>query len=243
MGHKAGRRRFADKRCCRNFPRGIAKWKVLTGPIMRVDLRYLLASVAATAAFTFLALAFPNVSRLFTTPAAIGCFGLTLYLLWPEVLEFHKSRLNRVIALMGMVICGVGFICFAGLYLWPSSPPQEPSTRNEPVHPARPAPEAAPIPEPTGVYKFIVDGLTKARADLLGIKKEELSCNALAQWQERASTATRLAHANNIQIHNPISQHLSACQNSTDVELLSAIRMSVVNLLDQGIQAVRAGGG
>jgi len=110
----------------------------------------------------------------------------------------------------------------------------------EPVRLAKPAPEPTPIPEPTGVYKYIVDGLTKARADLLSIKKEDLSCNALAEWQEQASRATRLAHANNIQIHNPISQHLSACQNNTDVELLNAIRMSVVSLLDRGIQAARA---
>ena len=56
------------------------------------DLRYLFASVAATAAFTFFALAFPDMSRLLTIPGAIACFGLTLYFLWPEIRDFHKNR-------------------------------------------------------------------------------------------------------------------------------------------------------
>jgi hypothetical protein len=88
--------------------------------------------------------------------------------------------------------------------------------------------------------KYIIQGLTKARDDLLSIKKEDLSCDALNAWQLGASDATRLAHANGIGIHNPISQYLSACQNITDIGLLDAIRMSVVQLLDQGIQS--AGG-
>ena len=57
---------------------------------MRADLRYLFASVAATAAFTFLALAFPNMSRLFTIPGAIVCFIITVYFIWPEIRDFHK---------------------------------------------------------------------------------------------------------------------------------------------------------
>jgi hypothetical protein len=121
-----------------------------------------------------------------------------------------------------------------------------PATKSKEIAASGPAPtpstpqSAAPKAQPTGVHKYIVEGLTKAREDLVGIKKEELSCDALAAWQARADTATRLAHANGIGIHNPISQHLSACRNIADVELLDAIRTSIVQLLDQGIQA--AGG-
>jgi hypothetical protein len=87
---------------------------------MRPDLRYLFASVAATAAFTFLALAFPNMSRVATIPAAIGCAVLTVYFLWPEIRDFHKNRQKRVIALIGMIVCSIGFAGFAAFYFWPS---------------------------------------------------------------------------------------------------------------------------
>jgi hypothetical protein len=86
---------------------------------MRADLRYLFASVAATAAFTFFALAFPNISRLFTTPGAVACFILTVYFLWPEIRDFHKNRQKRVIALIGMIVCTFGFAGFAAVYFWP----------------------------------------------------------------------------------------------------------------------------
>lgn len=99
---------------------------------------------------------------------------------------------------------------------------------------------SAVSPQQPPVQKFIRDGLVKARADLVGLKKEELSCAALSAWQTRADATTRLAHANNIQIHNGISQHLGACQNITDTDLLDAIRTSILQLLDQGIRS--AGG-
>jgi hypothetical protein len=74
---------------------------------MPADLRYLLASLAATAAFAFLPLAFPIISRLFTTTAAIAFFGLTLYFLWPEIWNLHETRQNRGVALVGMIVCAV----------------------------------------------------------------------------------------------------------------------------------------
>ena len=77
------------------------------------------ASVAATAAFTFFALAFPNVTRTFTIPGAIACFILTVYFIWPEIRDFHESRRKRVIALVGMIICAICFAGFAAFYFWP----------------------------------------------------------------------------------------------------------------------------
>jgi hypothetical protein len=99
--------------------------------------------------------------------------------------------------------------------------------------------DATPTPSPNGVYKYIADGLTTAREDLLNIKKDRLSCNEMSAWQARADTSTRLAHAKGIQIHNSIAQHLGACQKVTDVELLDAIRTSIVQLLDQGIESAK----
>jgi len=86
---------------------------------MRADLRYLFASVAATAAFTFFALAFPNMTRAFTIPGAIACFILTVYFIWPEIRDFHKNRQKRVIALVGMIVCAICFAGFAAFYFWP----------------------------------------------------------------------------------------------------------------------------
>ena len=86
---------------------------------------------------------------------------------------------------------------------------------------------------------YIAVGLMKAREDLLSLKKENLTCAALNQWQARADTFTRLAHAEGIGVHNPISQYLGACQNITDVEILDKIRTGIVRLLDQGIEAAR----
>ena len=88
---------------------------------MRADLRYLFASVAATAAFTFLALAFPNMTRAFTIPGAMVCFILTMYFIWPEIRDFHKNRRKRVIVLIGMIACAIGFSGFAAFYFWPAA--------------------------------------------------------------------------------------------------------------------------
>jgi hypothetical protein len=100
--------------------------------------------------------------------------------------------------------------------------------------------EKNPTPQSNDIHRYIVDGLTKAREDLPQIKKESLSCETINAWQTRADTATRLAHANGISIHNPISQHLSACQNVTDVELLDVIRSNIVQLLNKGIQSAKS---
>jgi hypothetical protein len=43
-----------------------------------------------------------------------------------------------------------------------------------------------------------------------------------------------------VRVHNPISQYLGACGNTTDSILLEALRGSIVKLLEQGMQA--AGG-
>jgi hypothetical protein len=102
------------------------------------------------------------------------------------------------------------------------------------------ATESKPSPPPSGVRKYAIDGLMNARDDLLSLKRENLSCDALSSWQARADAATRLAHANGIGVHNPISQYLGACKNITDVDLLDAIRGDIVRLLNQGIQG--AGG-
>lgn len=177
------------------------------------------------------------------TIAALCFFARAAILTWrDEESSSQKDRPRKMIGLIGMLVCGVGFIGFASYYFWPSATPK-PVAQN-PIPPISSSQRTiAPASEPNGVYKYIVDGLTKARTDLLSIKKNDLSCSALAAWQGRADTATRLAWANNIQIHNAISQHLGACQNITDIELLNAIRMSVVGLLDRGIQAAKAGGG
>lgn len=118
--------------------------------------------------------------------------------------------------------------------------PSDPNAATEAKPPSSPTAEPKTTAPQTVVQKYIAAELLKARSDLVDIRREGLSCDALSAWQERASTATRLAHANGIGIHNPISQHLSACRNITDVNLLDAIRDSIIKLLDQGIQA--AGG-
>jgi hypothetical protein len=105
---------------------------------MRPDLRYLFASVAATAAFTFLALAFPNMSRVATIPAAIACAVLTVYFVWPEIRDFHKNRQKRVIALIGMIVCSIGFAGFAAFYFWPSELKDTPKAEIVAVQPSAP---------------------------------------------------------------------------------------------------------
>lgn len=179
------------------------------------------------------------------TVAALFFFAQAAILIWQdEELAPKGDRRRKMIGLTGMIICGAGFIVFAAYYFWPSKVSETTIQNAGSVQPGpQTRPETRATPEPTGVHKYIVEGLMKARDELLAIKKEDLSCDALAQWQGHASTATRLAHANGIGIHNPITQHLSACQNITDTEMLNAIRMSIVGLLDQRIQAARAGGG
>jgi hypothetical protein len=44
-----------------------------------------LCAACATGCVAFLAWAFPNMTRLFTIPGALGCFGFTLYFAWPEI--------------------------------------------------------------------------------------------------------------------------------------------------------------
>jgi hypothetical protein len=152
-----------------------------------------------------------------------------IYRVWPQYLMT-----------LAAVLFFVGLLAFLRLNVVPPSNELTADKNDSKPAPKNPEPtiaDSTPTPKPSGIRKYIFDGLTNARDDLLSIKKDNLSCDALNAWQTRADAATRLAHANGIGIHNPISQYLGACQKSTDIELLEAIRMSIVQLLNQGIQA------
>jgi len=136
---------------------------------------------------------------------------------------------------------GIGFalICFSVVIgIWGLSfiASGDQTIRPEPIA-TGPEPKNPTQKTVSGVRKHVYEGLVKARNDLLQIKKDDLSCQTLADWQARADAATRLAHADGIGIHNPISQYLGSCQKITDTNVLNDIRAAVVQLLDQGIQA------
>jgi hypothetical protein len=154
---------------------------------------------------------------------------------------YNRSKLDDT-GSVGALIGAALFILVPGAIHWLSdrivSEDAAPEKRVEAPAVSSP-PVRTPTPSPNGVYKYIADGLTTAREDLLNIKKDRLSCNEMSAWQARADTSTRLAHAKGIQIHNSIAQHLGACQKVTDVELLDAIRTSIVQLLDQGIESAK----
>ncbi len=155
---------------------------------------------------------------------------------------YLERRIKKMWPQYLMTLSGIGFFVglIAFLQLNVAPPSKEGPTDNSSAEPSRPtAPSlgSSSTPNPSGIRKYVFEGLVKARDDLLQIKKDDLSCEALAAWQARADTATRLAHANGIGVHNPISQHVGACRGITDIELLDAIRMSIVQLLNQGIQA------
>jgi hypothetical protein len=190
------------------------------------------------------------VMNLARTPPDVAISNLSLWVEWcgihripPWLRDRHADdvafRWARIATITSLILIGLG-----GAYLaWPPhihAPPNP--TAGAPASNPTDAPTATPKPtvEPNDIRRFVLDGLRKARADLLSIKKEDLSCAALSAWQQRADAATRLAHANGIGIHNPISQYLGACGNTTDPNLLEALRGSIVKLLDQGMQA--AGG-
>jgi hypothetical protein len=183
-------------------------------------------------------LAFPEAPKILWQ--VLFCLGAIVALCPAFFLAYEYreiARAKRSVPLIGMIISGVAFIAFAAWYFWPdhgSTPPAQAA-----VVPTTAAPVPKPTSQPDDLRRFVLDGLTKARADLLSIQKVDLSCAALDAWQARADAATRLAHANGIQIHNPISQLLAACKNTTDPELLEALRGGIVKLLDQGIQAAR----
>jgi hypothetical protein len=197
-----------------------------------------------------------NLAR---TPPEVAISNLSLWVEWcgihripPWLRDRHADdvafRWARIATITSLILIVLG-----GAYLaWPPhiQAPPNPVVSPSLVSPTAVAPAsnrgdaatATPRPtvEPNDIRRFVLDGLGKARADLLSIRKEDLSCAALSAWQQRADAATRLAHANGIGIHNPISQYLGACGNTTDPNLLEALRGSIVKLLDQGIQA--AGG-
>ena len=67
----------------------------------------------------------------------------------------RRGHGRRMIALVGMVVCGAGFLVFAGVYFWPESAALEPTAQIRPVpsRPARPPaqttiPFRAPAEEP-----------------------------------------------------------------------------------------------
>jgi hypothetical protein len=101
---------------------------------MDSGLRWAFAGTGATAFFTFLALAFPNMSRLLTIPGALLSLGVTIGFLWPEIKAFYAHPRYRTGALVGMLVCAVGFIGFCAWNWWPpkvaeppmvSPPPKE----------------------------------------------------------------------------------------------------------------------
>jgi hypothetical protein len=160
--------------------------------------------------------------------------------MWPQYLMVFAGCLFFV-GLVGFLQLNVAPLKETGEHKDETQPHSKPvASSASPKNPEPAITESKATPQPSSIRKYIFEGLMKTREDLLQIKKEDLSCEALNAWQTRADAATRLAHANGIGIHNPISQYLGACQKITDVELLEAIRMSIVQLLNQGIQT--AGG-
>jgi hypothetical protein len=211
---------------------------------------WILAAVLAFAGF---------VMSLARTPPEDAISNLSLWAEWCGIhrippwlrdrhaddVAFRWARLATITTII-LIVSGGAYLTWPPNIQTPSNPGASPSLEGpKAVTPAphrEDAPTATPRPtvDPNDIRRFVLDGLGKARADLLSIRKEDLSCAALSAWQQRADAATRLAHANGIGVHNPISQYLGACGNTTDLNLLEALRGSIVKLLDQGMQA--AGG-
>lgn len=140
----------------------------------------------------------------------------------------------------GDVTGGIAGINNGTIYVQPPTMPSQGSNEQKPQNP-EPRHEPKATAEPTGIFKFVAQDLTKARTDLLDINTENLSCDALAQWQARADKATRLAAANGLNgVHFYISQQVGACRDITDRDLLAEMRKSLVGVLDGGIAAAKA---
>ena len=186
-------------------------------------------------------LAFPDAPReLWRVIFVVGALVAILPALFLGYEYRHIAQAKRALPLIGMIVFGIGFLACAAWYFWPARAPLPATATEQPpkVEPLVVTPK--PAAQPNGINKYIVDGLTKARDDLLNIKKGDLSCAALSAWQQRADAATRLAHAHGIGIHNTISQYVGACGNITDHDEVDAIRENIVQILNQGIQG--AGG-
>ena len=112
----------------RNYARGARDVGMSNLP--RSD-RWSLIFFFATACLGFLAWAFPNMSRIVTMPGATLSFIFMLYFLWPEVKAIHSTRRQRMLPLIGMIACGIGFLGFAAWYFWPTIPAN--SAKNSPV--------------------------------------------------------------------------------------------------------------
>jgi hypothetical protein len=160
----------------------------------------------------------------------------------PHKIQVRYLRAGLIVAIIGVIMASVW-----GYLNW-SKPGGSNSTINGSVSsgvaginngPPRP-PEPKPTTEPTGIFKFVAQGLSAARTDLIELKAENLSCDALAQWQARADGATRLAAANGITVvHFTISQQVGACRTITDPDLLAEMRKSLVAVLDGGIATAK----
>jgi len=94
------------------------------------------ALMAAPEAFPFL--------KAYPLPFFWGGFGLTAVLLGAaiiiafrgEALEPRKGHKRRMIALNGMIVCGLGFLGFSTAYFWPATQGTPPSSSPglAPVH-------------------------------------------------------------------------------------------------------------
>jgi hypothetical protein len=121
-------------------------------------------------------LAFPDMPRIVWQ--VIASLGAILTVLSAGFLFYEYRdlmRIKRMTPFFGMLVSGILFVGFTAWYFWPkNAQPKiekaaEPSQSVSQEERAR-RPNAAPNP----IYKYIADGLTKARDDLLGMRKEDL---------------------------------------------------------------------
>jgi hypothetical protein len=112
------------------------------------------ALMAAPEAFPFL--------KAYPLPFFWGSFGLTAVLLGAaiiiafrsEAMEQRRGHKRRMIALSGMIVCGLGFLGFFAAYFWPatqgtlSASPASPPPHLAPVHQETASLTEAPPPIP-----------------------------------------------------------------------------------------------
>jgi hypothetical protein len=132
-----------------------------TIPKMDDGTRWGLAGLAATAAFTLLALAFPKMSRWISIPGATISFGFTLYLMWPVIVDFHFLRQHRIIPLIGIVLSLLCLVGFGSWYLWPVEIATAKTEDARPTTPAKRPP-----------WKHTLEDLFKTDFNLLSAQRE-----------------------------------------------------------------------
>lgn len=91
---------------------------------MRKEIRVALTSFVAASAlggvYMTLPLAFPDAPKWvwqIVLLVAVACFAVSILIL---DYALPASRKPRMLALAGMIVCGIGFIGFTGYYLWPA---------------------------------------------------------------------------------------------------------------------------